>query len=70
MDPNFEVIGILQIGLGGEWVERPIRAQTYAVDRVHAAETVLQLYTQAAQRERPTAIVRWNTPTLVRVYTL
>lgn len=70
MDTNFEVIGILQIGIGGKWAERPITAQTYAVDRDHAKESVLQLYAQATEREHPGAIVRWNMPTLVRVFSI
>lgn len=70
MDDNYQVIGIIQSQVNGEWSERGISADVYAVDRSHAKEKILKLYADAAQRADPAAIVRWHTPELVRVYSI
>jgi hypothetical protein len=70
MDDNYRVIGIMQSCINGQWSERAVSADVYAVDRGHAEEKVLGLYTTAARQVDPLAIVRWHTPQRVRVYSI
>lgn len=67
---NYKVTGIVQQCVNGEWSEHPINAKVFALDAQHAKERVFEDAKQIALDIDEGAIIRWNIPELVSVYSL
>lgn len=67
MERQYRVIGIVQSMVNGSWFERPINVGVWAFSPGQAKELALAMYIRVARHEDERAIVRWYTPSLVRV---
>lgn len=67
---NYKVTGILQQCVNGQWSERAVNTKVFALDAAHAKTQVLDDAIYGAMQIDACALVRWNMPELVSVYSL